>query len=63
MMSSLSPRSLIVKTAAYAVVVFVLAIPPAMWVAFQLMEAGRSTDLRHHLDPVLTYAARTLARK
>lgn len=51
-------RSLVLKTALYAAIVFVLAVPPATLVARRIVESGRTEELRGILGPQLGFIKR-----
>ncbi len=56
-------RSLVFKTAAYATIVFFLAIPPTIFVARKLFEIGRRFDAPAFVLPTLTFLEREVERE
>lgn len=59
----MNPRSLLVKTAAYAVLVVAIASPPAIFVARTIFESGRRQDAPRFLLPLLSYIEAELERE
>lgn len=55
-------RSLVFKTAAYATIVFFLAIPPTIFLARKVFETGRRFDAPDFVMPTLTFIEREIER-
>lgn len=56
-------RSLVFKTAAYATIVFFLAIPPTIFLARKMFETGRRFDAPAFVLPTLTFLEREIERE